>query len=201
MKKYIANSDISVSVTLPNKKSTRISFSALSNGMSVFYTSDEDIQWALEHHYKFGKLFRLAEDTPDEKPKAGKKHEESPISKAGKKHEESPISKAGKKTDKKTGKKTGKKIEKPVENPTVPNEEATDETADITGETYAENANSNDNSSGEENAPEYREVVVSDMDDAKDYLAENFDVVRTKLKNEDSIRETALSFGIIFKYL
>lgn len=165
MKKYIANSDISVSVTLPNKKSTRISFSALSNGMSVFYTSDEDIQWALEHHYKFGKLFRLAEDTPDEKPK------------------------------------TGKKIEKPVENPTVPSEEATDETADMTGETDAENANSNDNSSGEENAPEYREVVVSDMDDAKDYLAENFDVVRTKLKNEDSIRETALSFGIIFKYL
>lgn len=177
MKKYIANSDISVSVTLPNKKSTRISFSALSNGMSVFYTSDKDIQWALEHHYKFGKLFRLAEDTPDEKPKAGKKHEESPISKAG------------------------KKIEKPVENPTEPNEEATDETADMTGETDAENANSNDNSSGEENAPEYREVVVSDMDDAKDYLAENFDVVRTKLKNEDSIRETALSFGIIFKYL
>lgn len=185
MKKYIANSDISISATLPNKKSTRISFSALSNGMSVFYTSDEDIQWALEHHYKFGKLFRLAEDTPDEKPTTAKK--------PGKEQVKSPAPKAAK--------KSAKKIEKPVENPTVPNEEATDETADMTGETDAENANSNDNSSGEENAPEYREVVVSDMDDAKDYLAENFDVVRTKLKNEDSIRETALSFGIIFKYL
>ena len=67
MKKYIANSDISVSVILPNGEGTRISFSTLSNGMSVFYTSDKDIQWALERHYKFGKLFRLAEETPDEK--------------------------------------------------------------------------------------------------------------------------------------
>lgn len=39
------------------------------------------------------------------------------------------------------------------------------------------------------------------MDAAKDYLADNFDVVRTKLKNEDSIKEAALAFGIIFKYL
>lgn len=185
MKKYIANSDISISATLPNKKSTRISFSALSNGMSVFYTSDEDIQWALEHHYKFGKLFRLAEDTPDEKPTTAKK--------PGKEQVKSPAPKAAK--------KPGKKTEKAMENPVIHEEEVADETPGMTGETETDNADGDDNSIDEDNAPEYREVAVSDMDDAKDYLAENFDVVRTKLKNEDSIRETALSFGIIFKYL
>lgn len=65
MKKYISNSVISISVALPNGEGTRISFSPQSNGMSVFYTSDKDIQWALEHHYKFGKLFRLEKETPD----------------------------------------------------------------------------------------------------------------------------------------
>ena len=56
-------------------------------------------------------------------------------------------------------------------------------------------------SSDADNASRYREVVVSDMDAAKDYLADQFDVVRTKLKSEESIREAALSFGIVFKYL
>lgn len=175
MKKYIANSDISVSVTLPNKKSTRISFSSLSNGMSVFYTSDKDIQWALEHHYKFGKLFRLVEDSTQKKP--------------NKKQMKNPAPKNGKKTD------------KPVETPAISDDEVSEETFEATVEVEAGEAdNDNETYDGVE-ASEYREVVVSDMDDAKDFLAENFDVVRTKLKNEDSIRETALSFGIIFKYL
>lgn len=104
MKKYIANSDISVSATLPNKKSTRISFSALSNGMSVYYTSDKDIQWALEHHYKFGKLFRLVEDTTDEKAAPSKRQSKAPAS------------------------KSGKKAGKPVESPVISNEEAVNNT-------------------------------------------------------------------------
>lgn len=181
MKKYIANSEISVSVTLPNKKSTRISFSALSSGMSVFYTSDKDIQWALEHHYKFGKLFRLVEDTSDEKPTIAKK--------TGMEQVKSPAPKSVKKGAKKT------------ENPVMPEEHITDETTDMIAEAEAGNEDSDDNNSCENDASEYREVVVSDMNDAKDYLAENFDVVRTKLKSVESIREAALSFGIIFKYL
>ena len=52
-----------------------------------------------------------------------------------------------------------------------------------------------------DDTPMIKEVTVSDMDAAKDYLAENFDVVRTKLKSEDSIMKTALKFGIVFKVL
>lgn len=174
MKKYIANSDISVSATLPNKKSTRISFSALSNGMSVYYTSDKDIQWALEHHYKFGKLFRLVEDTPDEKAAPSKRQSKAPAS------------------------KSGKKAGKPIESPVISNEEAVNNTPE---EIEAQDTDNENEASEIDEATEYKEVVVSDMDAAKDYLADNFDVVRTKLKNEDSIKEAALAFGIIFKYL
>lgn len=182
MKKYIANSDISVSVTLPNKKSTRISFSSLSNGTSVFYTSDKDIQWALEHHYKFGKLFRLVEDSTNEKPSTQKK--------PNKKQIKTPVPKNGKKAD------------KPVETPAISDDDVSEESCEAAVEVVETGESDNDNeTSDDDEVTEYREIVVSDMDDAKDFLAENYDVVRTKLKNEDSIREAALSFGIIFKYL
>ncbi len=173
MKKYIANSDISVSVILPNGEGTRISFSTLSNGTSVFYTSDKDIQWALERHYKFGKLFRLAEETPDEKSV--------------------PTKKQNKVSAPKTGKRT-RRQEKSVDSPGDMTDKATEGVEEQDDDMATE-------SSDADNASRYREVVVSDMDAAKDYLADQFDVVRTKLKSEESIREAALSFGIVFKYL
>ena len=59
IKTYKANTHISINVVLPNEKNMRISFSALSNGNSVYRTDNEDVQKALEKHYRFGKLFRL----------------------------------------------------------------------------------------------------------------------------------------------
>lgn len=181
MKEYRANSDISVSVTLPNKKSTRISFSALSNGSSVLYTSDKDIQWALEHHYKFGKLFRLVGESSEQKPTRNK------TQRTGQDKPSAP--KSGKKADK------TKKTDEPVDHPVLSAEDET-ENPEVTVSDETDNDTSVD-----DEASEYTEVTVSDMDAAKDYLAENYEVVRTKLKSEDSIREAALSFGIIFKYL
>ena len=35
-----------------------ISFTALSDGQSEFYTDNKDIQDALERHYRYGKLFK-----------------------------------------------------------------------------------------------------------------------------------------------
>lgn len=60
VKHYNANSAIAVSIVLKSKKSMHVSFTPLSNGTSVFATSDPDIQAGLEKHYKFGKLFKLA---------------------------------------------------------------------------------------------------------------------------------------------
>lgn len=164
MKKYLANTTISVSVSLPNGGNARVSFSPLSDGTSVYYTNDKEIQFALEHHYKFGKLFNLVGESQEENATAAKKPTKSPAKK---------------------GKKASKK-ETPEE-AAITNEQPTTEESE--GEEEHE---------GED---EPREVSVSDLDAAKDYLAENYDVVRTKLKTEEIINETALSFGIVFKYL
>lgn len=60
MKKlYKSRSSISVNVVLRSKKSMHISFTSQSDGSSVYATDNEEEQYALEHHYKYGKLFRL----------------------------------------------------------------------------------------------------------------------------------------------
>lgn len=60
IKTYKANTGISVNVYLPEtKKNVHVTFTAMSNGDSVFTTMDEHVQEGLEHHYRFGKLFRL----------------------------------------------------------------------------------------------------------------------------------------------
>lgn len=59
IKSYKSKRTVSVNVTLRNKKNIHIAFSAQSDGSSVYSTSNEDIQYALEHHRKFGTLFKL----------------------------------------------------------------------------------------------------------------------------------------------
>lgn len=66
MKKlYKSRSSISVNVVLRSKKSLHISFTAQSDGSSVYATDNEEEQYALEHHYKYGKLFRLVSTEDD----------------------------------------------------------------------------------------------------------------------------------------
>lgn len=166
MKKYSANTAISVSVTLPKGGNTRVSFCPLTDGTSVFYTDDEEIQWALEHHYKFGKLFRLAGASSQEQtaPSSQKKG----------------VKPAPKKTAPKPSKKSTAEEILPE---TAPAEEAEETPSD---------------EESPDSEEELREVTISDLDAAKDYLAENFGVVRTKLKSEEIIKETALSYGVTF---
>ncbi len=170
-KKYRANTGISISATLPNGGNARISFTTLSDGTSVFYTKDPDLQWALEHHHRYGKMFRLESAEEEKAPKPKK-----PAPKNTKKETQK----------KETQKEKASEAEKPEE---APSEEAPE----------LEEADENEEAGNEE--PELKEVTVSDVDDAKDYLAEHFEVVRTKMKSEETINATARSFGIIFKYL
>lgn len=59
LKKYISKSDIALSVLLKTNKSVHVAFSPLTGGGSVLYTDDADLQWALERHPKYGRLFKL----------------------------------------------------------------------------------------------------------------------------------------------
>ena len=58
-KHYISDSHIAINVTLDGGESMHLSFIALSNGGSVFSTDSEELQNAIERHYRFGDLFFL----------------------------------------------------------------------------------------------------------------------------------------------
>lgn len=58
-KHYISDSHIAINVTLNGGESVHLSFIALSNGGSVFSTDSEELQNAIERHYRFGDLFTL----------------------------------------------------------------------------------------------------------------------------------------------
>lgn len=58
-KHYKSKTSISINVVLKSKKSMHIAFTAQSDGSSVYTTDNPDVQYALEHHYKYGKLFKL----------------------------------------------------------------------------------------------------------------------------------------------
>lgn len=59
VKKYIANSHISVVVATKQGGHVRISFNPITGGSSYYVTDDEAVQSALESHPKFGRLFRV----------------------------------------------------------------------------------------------------------------------------------------------
>lgn len=69
-KKYISRTHVCINVVLKSGKNRHVSFSALTGGGSVLYTDDEDLQYALEHHAMFGKLFR-----EDQVPRAVRKQD------------------------------------------------------------------------------------------------------------------------------
>lgn len=70
-KKYLAKRDVSLTARLKNGKGLHVSFCSLTGGGSVYYTSDADVQDALERHPYYGKLFTLAgEEEEAAKPQA-----------------------------------------------------------------------------------------------------------------------------------
>jgi hypothetical protein len=68
MKTYRSNSIVHIGVIRPNGSKVRVSFDALTGGGSLYSTSDEGIQYGLEHHIGFGKIFRLDESVIDDQP-------------------------------------------------------------------------------------------------------------------------------------
>lgn len=130
-KTYKANTHISLNVVLSTKKNMHITFVPLSNGSSTFTTDNEEIINAIEHHYRFGKMFRL-ESVVDDSEERSVKSEEEAIS-----------------------------------------AEATEES-------------------------DLKQVTVSDLAAAKDYLADKCGVSRTVMRSKSAILEQAKAHGIEF---
>lgn len=67
-KEYRAKSHVSLNITLPNGKSTHVSFEALTGGGSIYVTENAMIQQGLEGHPKFGRMFKLVGASNVERP-------------------------------------------------------------------------------------------------------------------------------------
>lgn len=135
---------------------------------------------AIECHYNFGKLFRL-HSVQGESKKNAAKVVETPA------------------------KKEEKAEDKPADNPTP----AGDTTVTDNGDN--ENADANENGENNEQNGEaptegtetetdatLKQVTVSDLAAAKDYLADKFGISRTTLRSKKAIVEQAAANGIEF---
>lgn len=185
IKTYKANTNVSINVVLPSKKNLHISFVPLSDGSSVFKTDIPEIQSAIESHYNFGRLFRLV--GADNVVKASATKPAKDAAPAPKKEEQ-----------KETKTETATEPVEEVAEETA----ATDETAEAVEE---EETKEEETTSEEETAPEeaaeesgLRQVAVTDINAAKDYLADTFGISRTSMRSTKSILEKAAENGIQF---
>lgn len=186
MKKYIAKTNVSINIVLPNGANRHIAFSALTGGGSVFYTDDPEIIQAMERHYKFGKLFRVDTRYVPEKQR------NKPTPKPEAAHEQPAVSVAN-------------------DTPTPPSVEAAD--APVVVEENLNEPESEPQTAEEEEVADaeadqeddeaeddgLKTIVVSDPDSAKSYLAEHFGYSRTKIKTLKAIKEAAAANGIVFE--
>lgn len=188
MKKYIAKTNVSINIVLPNGANRHIAFSALTGGGSVFYTDDPEIIQAMERHYKFGKLFRVDTRYVPEK----QRNKPTPRPKPEAAPEQSAVSVAN-------------------DMPTPPSEEVAD--APVVVEENLNESESEQQTTEEEEIADaeadqeddeakdngLKTIVVSDPDSAKSYLAEHFGYSRTKIKTLKAIKEAAAANGIVFE--
>ena len=172
-KTYKANTNVSINVVLASKKNLHITFTPLSDGSSVYSTDNEDIQKAIESHYRFGSLFRLIGLSED------KKTSNKAIQSNGKR--KSTDSNKEKKVTKENGKE---------------DEESNDENP----EEVISETDSDDEVSEESDADgNMMKIHVTDIASAKDYLADRFGISRTSMRSTKAIIEQAAAHGIEFE--
>lgn len=180
LKKYQSKSSISLSVLMNTGKSVHVSFDSLTGGGSIFYTDDEELQEALAKHHKYGRLFKEVELV---KPVAEPAPKKKPVVKEEEVEDVEDIDEVD------------------------DTEDEVDETEYETTEENAEDEATEDEAT-EENAEEVQEqeapvatgkqIHVTNLEDAKNYLADNLGVSRTKLRSKKAILEVAETNGIVF---
>lgn len=195
IKKYKANTNVSINVVLSSKKNLHISFIPLSDGSSVFQTDNEDIQRAIESHYNFGRLFRLVETSGVKAP--AKKTPAEAASPAPAPEDTKPAE-----TEVHTGEETvQEETTETAEVETATEEAAPEESGEVeeSAEVSAEgevDEESGETAAGDDNG--LRKVTVSDIAAAKDYLADTLGISRTSMRSTKSILQKAAENGIEF---
>ena len=181
-KVYKANSVVHI-VVVVNGKSRRVSFIAKTGGGSSFRTDDEVLQKAIESHYKFNELFRLAETIEDKKPKKA-------VIEA--KTDKEPL----KPEDGENGNPSDEEQE--TENPETEQEQDEDDEEQETENPETEQEQDEDDEEQEAGNGELTQVTVTDFEDARDYLSDKFGISRTKIRSQKAVIEAAKARGIVF---
>lgn len=201
IKTYKANTNVSINVVLPSKKNLHISFIPLSDGSSIFTTDNADVQKAIESHYNFGKLFRLTGERRTEKDaiKTPKLKAPAPI-------QEEKGADGNKPDIIEAPAQESKESENPVpateDGETVFSEEDSETEAEDCEATTDENeeiVSDEEERTPDENESGLRKVKVSDINSAKDYLADTFGISRTAMRSTKSILGKAKENGIEFE--
>ncbi len=177
-KTYKANTNVSINVVFANKKNLHISFVPQSDGSSVFVTSDEAVQKAIENHCKFGRLFRLVHV---HKVPTNQKRETA----------------QGDGND--TGSGPMQMLDENAAGTEIPQNAYSGD--DNVSDAPCEGANVDSTDEGKTEQPELRVVKVSDIAAAKDYLAENFGLTRSSMRSQKAVLDTAAANGIQFEIL
>ena len=182
-KTYRSPSNIAINVVLKNGNNFLVSFNSKTIGGSIFTTSNENIQQAIERHYNYNKLFFL-ERTVITENKTVKKttvavNDNEPKDDNPRNGEETGTEKDD---NPRNGEETG--TEKDDEMTEEDNEEETDATE--------EDSKSDVISDG------MTKVEVTDLVSARDYLNEKFGIKKTTIMSKASIIETAQAHNIVF---
>lgn len=171
-KTYKAKTNVSINVVLASKKNLHVTFMPLSDGSSVYSTDNEDIQKAIESHYRFGSLFRLIEVSEE------KKKSKTPT----------------------LSNRKPKNTDSDKEDDAAEENSKADEGASSDNSEGADSEAGNDDVSEEsEEDGGMMKIHVTDVASAKDYLADRFGISRTLMRSTKAIVEQAAAHGIKFE--
>lgn len=178
-KTYRSPSNIAINIMLSNGNNMLISFNSKTIGGSIFTTSNEEVQQAIERHYNYNKLFFL-ERTVITEDKVSKTKKNAPVNKESAKSEN--ISNDEPKED---------------------NSEATEEETEKDDELTAEEDNEETEATEEVTESDVTtdgmtKVEFTDLVSAREYLNENFGIPKQTIMSKASIIEAAKAHNIVF---
>lgn len=178
-KTYKSPSNIAINVVLSNGSNLLVSFSSKTIGGSIFTTSNEEVQQAIERHYNYNKLFFL-ERTVITEDKVSKTKKNATVNKESAKPEN--INK-----------------DEPKEDNSETAEEETDKDEELTVEEDNEETEATEEvAESDVTTDGMTEVEISDLVSAREYLNENFGIAKQKILSKASIIEAARAYNIVF---
>lgn len=181
-KTYKSPSNIAINVVLSNGSNLLVSFSSKTIGGSIFTTSNEEVQQAIERHYNYNKLFFL-EGTVITEDKVSKTKKNTPVNTV----------------NKESAKSENISNDEPKED----NSEATEEETEKDEELTAEEDNKETESTEEVTESDVTtdgmtKVEFTDLVSAREYLNENFGIPKQTIMSKASIIEAAKAHNIVF---